>query len=186
MFILSSRSCSQCSNVFNTALLRGETTGNSVTQTHSQQILWVGEPPATGPFKQMILNIQKGVVRTCKVKAGDGEEVLDVVMGQFHHRQADQSPAAYHTDRRAAGSIRDFPSVIGKKANEQRLSSTCRSWGRSAPSSACQRGRRRRRLRPPPRRFRPSHTEHCCPTAAGRAEIMRAERRHMENAGNSL
>lgn len=47
---------------------------------------------------------------------------------------------------------------------------TCRSWGQSAPSSVCQKGRRRHHHLHPPRRFHLSHTEHCCLTAAGRAE----------------
>lgn len=38
------------------------------------------------------------ITSTCKVKASEREEVLDVVMSQFHHDQADQSPATYHTD----------------------------------------------------------------------------------------
>lgn len=30
---------------------------------------------------------------TCRVKACKREEILDVVVSQFHHDQADQSPA---------------------------------------------------------------------------------------------
>lgn len=40
-------------------------------------------------------------VCTCEVKAGKREEILDVVMSQFYHDQADQSPAMSHTDRHA-------------------------------------------------------------------------------------
>lgn len=36
---------------------------------------------------------------TCEVEACEWEEVLDVMMSQLHHHQADQSPATYHTDR---------------------------------------------------------------------------------------
>lgn len=42
------------------------------------------------------------IVCTCEVKASEREEVLDVVMSQFHHDQADQSPTMYHTDRHAS------------------------------------------------------------------------------------
>lgn len=65
------------------------------------------------------------------------------------------------------------------------VSFTCRSWGQSAPLSACQKGRRRHHLHHPLRRFHLSHTEHCCLTAAGRAEreeIMMDEKRQMKKA----
>lgn len=37
-------------------------------------------------------------VHTCEVKASEREEVLNAVMSQFHHGQANQSPATYQTD----------------------------------------------------------------------------------------
>ena len=48
----------------------------------------------------MYFHIQH-ITSTCKVEASEGEEVLDVVMSQFHHDQADQSPATHHTDTHA-------------------------------------------------------------------------------------
>lgn len=48
--------------------------------------------------------------RTCEVKACEREEVFYVVMSQFHHDQADQSPATQKTDQRG-GSEKTEPTV---------------------------------------------------------------------------
>lgn len=50
------------------------------------------------------------------------------------------------------------------------VSPTCRSWGPSALSSVCQKGRRHHHLHHPQHHFHLNRTEHCCLTGAGRAE----------------
>lgn len=52
--------------------------------------------------------------RTCEVEACEREEVFYVVMSQFHHDQADQSPATQKTDQRG-GSEKTEPTVRKNK-----------------------------------------------------------------------
>lgn len=51
-------------------------------------------------FKSCLAPVMRRVC-TCKVKAGQREEILDIVMSQFYHDQTDQSPATYPIDRHA-------------------------------------------------------------------------------------
>ena len=94
---------SVCVCIFlNTALQRGEVTGKSATRTHTDiYILYTGSSNANQQFVYVnILDLRSCLgsllmcVSTCEVEASEREEVLDVVMSQFHHDQADQSPAA--------------------------------------------------------------------------------------------
>lgn len=97
MFIRSTISCSQFSKVFSTALLRGEVTGRSVTRTacvvykqQQRQQIFVFVYVC---FKEMLGR------DTCEVKTSYRNEVLDIVMCQFHHDQANQCPAVTDGDK---------------------------------------------------------------------------------------
>lgn len=60
---------------------------------------------------------------TCEVKASEREEVLDVVMSQFHHNQADQSPATNNTERHAGSSKSEAkaPNYVADKTKRGEL-----------------------------------------------------------------
>ena len=101
-------------------------------------------------------------------------------------RIRDQLGTAHGQADRNASKLNSESQVPKLDIHENNKGCTCRSWGRSALLSVCQKGRRHHRLPHPLRRFHLSHTERCCLTAAGKAEreeIMMEEKNRIKKAG---